>query len=223
MEPVGQPTVEKKKRSLTKEHIEKMQAARKKKKESVNAPQIIVSSPKPKFFGEADRTRDGRIKSDYPGWYQEQHLEDLRESIAQQERALEQEAVPPERKGQYRERLKQEKERLEQIEASKPIFVGIQKDKMANIRKEIGQKISDAQYSRSQIERGLINPHEEARRMTEPCIEVKSQEEAEILKECGARINEKGMVTRTEAEKAWKIVGRALGEDITNVEALRRP
>ncbi len=225
MEAVGQPTVEKKKRVLTKEHIDKMQAARKKKKdaEPVKGPEIIISLPKTKFFGQADRTKDGQIKSDYPAWYQEQHLEDLKESIAQQERALDQDAVPPERKGQFRERLNQEKERLEQIEASKPKFTGAEKDRAAKFREDIGQRISDAQYGKSQIDRGLVNAHEESRRMIEPCIEVKGQAEAEILRECGAKITEGGKVTRTEAEKAWKIVGRALGEDITNVEVLRRP
>ena len=225
MEPVGQPTVEKKKRVLTKEHIEKMQAARKKKTDTVTnkAPAIIISPSKMKFFGEADRTKDGKIKSDYPAWYQGQHLEDLRESIKQQERSLEEGSVPPERRGQYKERLNQEKERLEQIEASKPNFSGIEKDIASKFREEIGEKISDAHYRRSHLDKGLVNAHEEARRMTEPCIEVKGQVEAEILKECGARITEGGKVTRTEAEKAWKIVGRALGEEMTNVEILRKP
>ncbi len=223
MESVGQPTVEKKKRVLTKEHIDKMQAARKKGKEPVKGPEIIISPSKMKFFGQADRTKDGQIKSDYPAWYQGQHLEDLRESIKQQERSLEEGSVPPERKGQYRERLNQEKERLEQIESSKPKFSGIEKDVAYKFREEIGKKISDAHYGRSHVEKGLVNAHEEARRMTEPCIEVKGQAEAEILRECGAKITEGGKVTRTEAEKAWKIVGRALGEDMTNVEVLRRP
>ena len=176
-----------------------------------------------RFFGEADRTKDGKIKSDYPAWYQEQHVEDLRESIKQQERSLEEGSVPPERKGQYRERLNQEKERLEQIETSKPKFAGPEKDTVSKFRKEMGDKIADAHYRRSHMEKGLVNAHEEARRMTEPCIEVKGQAEAEILKECGARITEGGKVTRTEAEKAWKITGRALGEDMTNVEVLRKP
>ena len=227
MESLGQPTVEKKKRVLTKEHIQKMQDARKKKKEPVTvtnkAPAIIISPSKIKFFGEADRTRDGKIKSDYPAWYQGQHVEDLRESIAQQERSLEEGSVPPERRGQYRERLNQEKERLEQIESSKPKLAGIEKDTAHKFRKEIGERISEAHYSRFHLEKGLVNAHEEARRMTEPCIEVKGQAEAEILRECGAKISESGKVTRTEAEKAWKIVGRALGEDMTNVEVLRRP
>ena len=176
-----------------------------------------------KFFGEADRTRDGKIKSDYPAWYQEQHLEDLRESIAQQERSLEEGSVPPERRGQYKERLNQEKERLEQIETSKPKLAGVEKDTAVKFRKEMGDKISDTLYRKSHIEKGVVNAHEEARRMTEPCIEVKGEAEAEILKECGARITEGGKVTRTEAEKAWKIVGKALGEEMTNVEILRKP
>lgn len=227
MEALGQPIVEKKKRVLTKEHIDKMQAARRKKKEpemvTSKGPEIIIRSSKIKFFGQADRTKDGKVKSDYPAWYPEQHIEDLRDSIAQQERSLEQGSVPAERREQYRERLNQEKERLEQIESSKPKLAGAEKDTVAKFREDIGKKISDAHYRRSQIDRGIYNAHEEARRMTEPCIEVNSQAEAEILRECGARITEAGKVTRTEAEKAWKIVGKALGEDITNVEALRRP
>ncbi len=176
-----------------------------------------------RFFGQADRTKNGEIKSDYPAWYQEQHLEDLRESVKQQERSLEEGSVPPERRGQYRERLNLEKERLEQIEGSKPKFSDIEKDTASKFRKGIGDKISDALYRKSHVEKGVVNAHEEAKRMTEPCIEVKGQAEAEILRECGARITEGGKVTRTEAEKAWKIVGKALGEDMTNVEILRKP
>jgi len=174
-----------------------------------------------KFFGKADRDKDGKIKSDYPAWYNEQHVDDLKESIDQQERALENDAVPSDRRSQFRERLKREKERLDDIEGSRPQFNDKEKDEICNLRKDLGIRISVAMYKTSDMQRGLANAHEEAKRMTEPCIKITSERENEVAEACGIKVKD-GKVTRTEAEKMWKIISKGLGE-ISNTESLRNP
>jgi hypothetical protein len=174
-----------------------------------------------KIFGDVDKTKDGKVKSQYPAWYYETHIDELRESIRHKEYQLESDLIPLSEKGITRERLKQEKERLEEIEKSKAKFTATEKDDLSKIRKDLGQRIKDGMFTRSQMEKGLADAHEEARRLSEPVIEIKTEVEKELAKECEVKVID-GKVSRKGAEKIWKIASKALGE-MSNTEELRKP
>ncbi len=173
-----------------------------------------------KFFGNVDRMRDGKLKSEMPSWYFQQHREELEESVRHKRYMLEKDLVPITEKNIMKERLKQEEGRLEEINASKPKVSDVEKDIIAKGRKELGAKIKESMFSKSEMERGVADAHEEARRMSEPVIKIATKEEAEVLAACEIEVKD-GKVSRNKASKAWKISGQLLEEPST-VEVLRK-
>lgn len=168
------------------------------------------------FFGKVDKKGD-KVTSEYPSWMLDVHIDELRESVAQRERALERGDVAPSELGYIREALKKEKARLTEIEASKPSLSPDQTDKIAKEYDKLSKEIKDSLFSYDEMHKGLANPHEEARRMVNPCIKV----DPEVARACGVTPNEKGLVSRNDAAKVFKITGKYLGEN-TNIEALRK-
>jgi len=174
-----------------------------------------------KVFGDVDRTKDGKVKSEYPAYYFTQQKDDLEESIRHKKSMLEKDLVPMSEIGIQRERLKAEEKRLDEINEGTPKLTGPQMDEVANIRESLGKKIKESMYSRSQMERGVADPHEEARRISEPCIKLETHE-ISFVKNCDVPIANDGKVSRDAASKAWKIASKLLGE-MSNVEMLRKP
>ena len=173
-----------------------------------------------KFFGNVDRTKDGKLRSEMPSWYFQQHREELEESVRHKKYMLDNDLVPLTEKNLMKERLKQEEGRLGEIDASKPKITDADKNVISKGRIEIGKKIKDSMFSRSEMERGVADAHEEARRMSDPIIKIDTKEESELLSACEIEIKD-GKVTRDQASKAWKIGSRLL-EESSNVEALRK-
>lgn len=175
------------------------------------------------FFSEADMTvtKDGKKKvaSEYPAWYNRHLIDELSEDIGSTEMNLKEGRVSESQVYATREKLTRLKSKLEDIERSVPQLDGKNIDKLAKVRKELGKEIASKMYSRSDMQKGLADSHDEARRMTVPSISL-SPEAHEIAKACNVQAKD-GKVSRTEAEKIWKIAGRFLGEG-SNTEQLRR-
>lgn len=221
-------------RVMTEDHKRKMMEGRKKflETKAKNESQQIISTPSPiapeiiipkkdmKIFGSVDRDSKGKITSEFPAWYFDQQRDELERGIAQDEEALNQEAIPYPAKAKFREKLAQRKERLDKINEESPKLKGKEADAVFKMREEMGGAIGEAHYTFSQREKGLADPHEEVRRMTEPVIKVTSQHQAEFIKECGISIRD-GKITRNEAEKVYKIASKLL-EQPTDIEYLRR-
>lgn len=172
------------------------------------------------IFGGVDRTKDGRIASEYPSYQNDPHLEELCESISSRERALENGQIAQERIQKFRFELKRDKERYEAIMASRPKMNGFMKDKVVKAHAALGDKISAAMYTRKEEENRLTDAHEELRRMTEPCVEVPN-EAAWIVQKVGITI-EKGKITRNQATRVWRILAGMLEGESRNPETLRR-
>lgn len=171
------------------------------------------------FFGAVDRKEgkpDGPITSEYPAWMHTYQIEELEESISRKDRALAQGLIPSEHVAGSREELKREKDKLALIKKSKPKLTATQKDKLYTDYKELGKGIEGYLFTRSDMMKGTADAHEEADRMIKPSIPVSP----EIAEMCNLK-PEKGKISRNDASKAWKILGRALGEP-TNVETLRK-
>ena len=181
-----------------------------------------------KIFGEVDKTKEGKTKSEYPSWYFKQQKEDLEDSVRHRKSMLEQDLVPTSERNITRERLKQESTRLEQIEQSTPRFTEKEIDDISKIVKTssgvnngtLSAKISESMYKRSEQDRGTSDAHEEARRISIPCVKL-DEREIEFAKACEVPISNDGKVTRKGAEKIWKIGRRIIGE-ISNTEVLRK-
>ncbi len=224
------------KRVLTEEHKRKMVEGRKKywetqknspkivaPKKTVSspvAPEVIIPKRDMKIFGSVDRDSKGKITSEFPAWYFDQQKDELERGIAQDKIALDQEAIPYPAKAKFREKLAQREERLNKINEETPKLKGSESDAVYKMREEMGESIGEAHFTFSQREKGLADPHEEVRRMTEPIIKVKNERQAEFIKECGIRIRD-GKITRNEAEKVYKIASKMLDQP-TNIEYLRR-
>jgi hypothetical protein len=175
-----------------------------------------------KFFSEADMVslKDKDIcGSEYPAWYHDSMVDELRESIRVDEYNLERGNMPPDRRSTTKERINKHKERLNQIQSSLPDMADKQKDDINKVRIELGKEITRLMFSRSQMKNGLADAHMEAKRMVEPSIKLQSNM-MEIAKACNVRI-EDGKVSRKNAEKIWKICSKRLGE-ISNTEMLRK-
>lgn len=173
-----------------------------------------------KFFGEADRKgrhADGKITSEYPAWYFDAQTEDLQEEIEHKQRQIAQGLVPPSEMPYAREALKKQEETLERI-MSKPKLTGKDKDEAAKFYESLSEQICDSMPSRSDMKKGLADAHEEVRRMTTPIINVRGQ--TKLLANMGIEAKG-GKVSRNQAAKAFKIIGRVLGEP-TNIEYLRK-
>ena len=172
------------------------------------------------FYGKADTNREGRITSEYPGWYfDNEHLDELKRGIDYKQGLLDRGLCPPSEIGVTRAALVREKERLVLIEESKPVLTADDKSKLSKMRKTLGEEIKASMYSRSDMQKGVVDDHEEVRRMSEPIIDV-TGELYEVVKASGVAIYD-GKVTREGAIKPWKLIGKLLGEP-TDVETLRK-
>lgn len=171
-------------------------------------------------FTEYDINADGRISSSFPLWFFDGMKENLRNEITRMENAIVSGFVPSERIPEYKAALKKMKERLKDMEEAERKFGSDVIDFVSGkVIPTLSEKISNAMPTRTEMEKGLFNPAEEARRMTTPCIEL-NEHELRWAKACNCNILG-NKVSRTEAEKMWKIARKLLGED-TNTEILRK-
>ncbi|MFA5340608.1 MAG: hypothetical protein WC332_02410 [Clostridia bacterium] len=171
------------------------------------------------IFGSVDLTDKGKIKSQYPSWYFDHLKDELTNEISRMETDLKFDRIPKSEVAITQERLFQKKEKMKELDRSCVELRGKQKDRVAGVYEELGEKIREAMFSRSDMKKGLADPREEMKRMTEPTIEVKG-DALKLAQACNVRVT-KGKVTRDGAAKVWKIIGKALSEH-SNVEHLRR-
>ena len=171
------------------------------------------------FFGSVDRDPVTRqVRSTYPAWYSEGAVGELEATIEETQRRLDGGRVPRESVEVTKNRLEMDRAKLEAIKASKPTLPDAEKDKVAKAYKELGEKIGESMFTHSDMMRGLASPHEELKRENSAHIRVPK----EIADACNIKLGRGGVASRKDAAKAWKIMGKVLGEP-TNTEYLRRP
>ena len=176
----------------------------------------MEDSERIQFFGEVDLNSEGGRVADVPSWCFDIHIEEMQETIDRKRRQIELGIVTQESVHLMREEIKMEQDRLDQIVASRPKLTGNQQDKVYNAYNKLGQRIRDTLPTRKENEDGLINAHDELRRMKDKHISISP----EIAKACMVKpVN--GKISGDEANKCYRILGSALGEN-TNVERLRK-
>jgi len=190
-------------------------------KQSTNKPMGDIV-----FFGAVDRKEgqeDGIITSEYPAWMHDFQIDELREEIEAGNRNLAYQKkhliFDPETRYRMNEQLEKKEKRLEEILKTRPKLRPKDKDDLANARRELEETIRDSMYTRSEMKLGTANPHEEARRMSEH--RLKCPLSPELARSLNLKTIDDGYCNRTQLEKAYKIISRALGEHATT-ESLRR-
>lgn len=175
------------------------------------------------FFSESDMvtTKEGtkKIASEYPLWYNRQILDELKEDISMAEFEIKSGRIADTQLVAAKDRLNKLRGRMEEVESSLPKLDSATTDKLSKARKDLGKEIASRLYSRSEMKKGLADSHEEARRMTTPNIKL-SPELIEVAEACNVKHTD-GKISRTEAEKIWKITSRYLDEP-SNTEYLRK-
>lgn len=172
-----------------------------------------------KLFGESDCDKFGKIKSEYPVWYHEVHIEELAENVASAKRRLNRGEVPQSALASHKAELERNETRLGVIEKNMPKLSDGERDKLWELwKKELCPKIKESLFTRTEMMKGLASGHEEARRMVNPVIMVSAKLE-KFLGFCNCQVvNHKA--SRNALAKAFKLTGRLLGES-TNIEVLR--
>jgi hypothetical protein len=184
--------------------------------------EVMSEEGKISFFTEVDMTqKDGGkiISSEYPTWYSETMLEDMKEDMQRDEMILRLKSVPEQQYPAIRARIERTKKKLAQIEQGIPELSEQDKNRVQKVRKELSKEISSMMFTRSQMLKGLADGHQEAKRMSEFRIPV-NQDIADVARGCNVPIVD-GKISRSGAEKIWKIASKYFGE-MSNVEALRR-
>ena len=173
------------------------------------------------FFGAVDRQEDtGNIRSQYPGWFFDNQIEELKEDIDKRKRSLDKGIIPLDVLPDYEANLERDKKRYDDIVNSRPDLTEEDRDKLAKRRTVLGNRIAESMFTNTDMDMGYASPNEEARRMVEPCIDVK-RDDIEYVESMGIEPVD-GKISRNQATKVWQIMSKALDED-TNVEILRKP
>lgn len=179
-----------------------------------------------KWFAEVDiNSKTGKPSADYPGWYFEQRIAEQADEIRNLENALDMDLYKGQKKKEAVLRLSAMKKRHDEILESKPNLRGADKDRIAKVANDLGDRIKASMPNYSDMQRGAtgsVDIEAEARRMVLPCIEVKSREEADLFKQRGIEIVN-GKVSRNQAITAWKIMSKSIGADTCDAESLRNP
>jgi len=173
------------------------------------------------FFGSVDRKgmrQDGKITSEYPAFYFDVHLGELEENIASNKRALASGAINPQAIPELKAEIARDEQRLSEIKKSHVKLTGKDKDEAAMLYKELADQIQDSMFTRSDMMKGLANPHDELKRMKEPIISIGKN--GAVFEKMGIK-PVKGKVSRNQAARVFKILGKVLGEN-TNTEHLRK-
>jgi hypothetical protein len=172
------------------------------------------------FFGDLDKNGKGKVASEYPAWYYDVHLDNLREDVSSAKRALAAGRVSAETVQVVKAEIEQGSSKIEQIEKTRPKLSDKERDGLWKLYKEeLCPLISANLFSRSSMQKGLASGHEEAKRMVECRIPVKSELLATMLTCANGKVVS-GKTNRNSLAKVFKMVGKLLGE-ATNIEVLR--
>jgi hypothetical protein len=172
------------------------------------------------WFGEVDMNSRGVPSSDYPSYYFDPQTRELKNRITDIERGLDLDLYTGRDKVKVRQQLSEMKTRYDAIEASRPKLSGSDKDAIAKVFKDLGERIGGSMFTYSDMQRGTADAHVEADRMVNPCIEIKSQVEADYCRQRGIEIVN-GKISRNHASQMAQLFGKVIGEGIIDMERFR--
>lgn len=162
----------------------------------------------------------------YPAFFYKQQIQELKEEIESQKRRIDRGEIPYEQVWKAKNELEKLQTRLSKIKETKPKLSMGEKTRLQKVFATLGDAIGDAMPTYTQVMKGLVHAHEEARRMKQPCISTKGAEAeiAELAAICGVTLEKRTKkISRDDASRLWKIACALLGEaEYPNVEVLRK-
>ncbi len=177
------------------------------------AVEALVKKNDYKYFQDFDKG------SSMPAWSLKTNTEMLENTVSRLDTAIRNNEVPIEELAYAKEEYRMKKERLDEIKNSKPKLSGRQTDELRKKRDDLSEEITRSKFTRLEMEKGLVDPHEEADRMSEPCINVDREE----FRRMGIPVGTNGKVSRSKAEMGWKMMNGLLGDGLNvDTETLRR-
>lgn len=199
-------------------------AARGKVKEvasEVSAPAIkaSVDDTAINFFTEIDLDKNGNPKASYPFYHNPRHLEEIKEDKRRLEKAIASGFVDADHLPEAKQRISQYATQLEALEKHMP---AMEKniDRIDKMSKSLSDVIAPSMFTRKEMRDGLVDPHEEARRMSEPIIILPSEICSTAIKN-GIPVGKDRKVSRDNAVRLWQMCQRKLDRS-PDAEYLRR-
>lgn len=163
------------------------------------------------FFTEADYNDKGKIAVDLPAWYFDKNIQELEENINTLTRQINDGVYTGTKKRDAERRLNLCQGKLDKINEGTPQLKGQIKDKVASSCKELGDRIADSWFSYDSHWKQTADPHEVAKRINTPCIEIKDQAVYSFAKQRGMEIKN-GKISQNNANLVWKSMRKLLGD-----------
>ena len=151
-----------------------------------------------------------------PAWFHDVHLEMMEEEVGKKKRMLQQGRIPQDNIFMVQNEIKADEAKILEIKNSKPVLKGGQVDMVYKEYLSVGQQIAEAMPTKREEREGFANPRDELIKSNTAGIAI-SDKMAHAL---GVKPT-KGKITLKQAQKFYKIAGKALGEN-SNIERLRR-
>lgn len=173
------------------------------------------------FWTRRELNRKGEPMSSYPLGYNQRMMSELEEEIKQIEHSLSDPFfTAPHEREERKQRLNDLKNKRKDIEAMAPgNLSGIQKDFLADLRKDFGEIIADFEPTYDQMNKGTVNAQELMKKYKGKTIPVAAKYRPFVEKLGGKMYN--GKMGGDDFKRIWKLAGWRLGEE-TNTEILRR-
>lgn len=172
-----------------------------------------------RLFGAVDRKdkrADERVTSSYPAWYFTQKLDQMREEIREHERREQMGLIPQDRLPVFRAEIKRMKDRVQEIESSKPKLNAAQSQWLKKQIGDLETAIQPSYFTYDDMNTGAASPTDEMKRMKFPCIRI----DPTLARIANVPVSEEGLVSRDGAVRAWQIARKLVGER-SNSEILR--
>jgi hypothetical protein len=170
------------------------------------------------------------IRAPYPAWYNRRKLEDMEAEKSGLEGRLRADIadfsgdmapIPSDTaKADVRSNLRHLEARIDAVKSSKPELSAGLENRLVQIRKNMGDKIGEAMFTKTAQREGYPDPYKEATRMKSAVIPI-DNEIIQWMQKCNQPFNgDTRMASRDAISICWQIASEYLGED-TNTESLR--
>jgi hypothetical protein len=171
------------------------------------------------FFTEIDLDKNGNPKASYPFYHNPRQIEEIKEDRRKLEKAVAAGFVDADHLPEAKTRIEQYTRQLEAIEKHKP---EMEKniDRIDKMSKSLADAIAPSMFTRKEMHDGLVDPHEEARRMSEPVITLPQELCSTFIKN-GIPVGGDRKVSRDSAVRIWQMCQRRLDRS-PDAEYLRR-
>jgi hypothetical protein len=196
------------------------------RKSAADAPKAVVSDDTERitFFTEMDIDRKGRLRASYPFYMDRKRMDRNKEELRRYRGMVERGEVPAEYTGEVMERIRAYETEIHYMEEHMPKITKNLK-KIRKYRDDLQDIIAPSMFEKKEMIDGIVDPNEEARRMSEPVIAVPDHLR-QFISDNGGRISKQGKACRDDLVRVWQMCQDSFiqaGEFVhTDAEVLRK-